>query len=417
MTDMGLADWLAHLETLHPKSIDLGLERITSVAERLGVRATHCKTITVAGTNGKGSCVATLDALLRRQGYRVGVYTSPHLMAFNERIAIDGAHASDADILDAFNAIETARGEISLSYFEFATLAALWLFRRAGVDIQVLEVGLGGRLDAVNLVDADACVITSIGLDHTEWLGDTRECIAVEKAGVARLGCPAVVADNDPPKSLLHTLESVGARASVLGIDWTLDGHCLTLPDGSTLTFSPSSALQASNLAAAAVVLFSLGLIHDRAAVIAGLNAVTVPGRQQRLGWQDRDVWCDVAHNRESVAVLVQALIREGATNACHAVFAGMADKPLGDMIGGMSTVVNHWHLAPLEGIPRAASPQQVAAFTPAGATTCYEALDDVLPALLAETKVGDRIVVFGSFVTVGAMLQQLHPTKVVVSE
>ncbi len=417
MTDMGLAEWLAHLETLHPKSIDLGLERITSVAERLGVRATYCKTITVAGTNGKGSCVATLENLLRRQGYRVGVYTSPHLIAFNERIAIDGAQASDADILDAFNAIEQARGDISLSYFEFATLAALWLFRRAGVDIQVLEVGLGGRLDAVNLVDADACVITSIGVDHTEWLGDTRECIAVEKAGVARLGCPAVVADNDPPISLLHTLESVGARASVLGVDWTLDGHCLTLPDGSTLTFSPSPALQASNLAAAAVVLFSLGLIHDRAAVIAGLNAVTVPGRQQRLGWHDRDVWCDVAHNRESVAVLAQALAREGATNACHAVFAGMADKPLGDMIVGMSTVVNHWHLAPLEGIPRAASPQQVAAFTPADATTCYEALDDVLPALLAVTKAGDRIVVFGSFVTVGAMLLQLHPGKVVASE
>ena len=417
MTDMGLAEWLAHLETLHPKSIDLGLERITSVAERLGVRATYCKTITVAGTNGKGSCVATLENLLRRQGYRVGVYTSPHLIAFNERIAIDGAQASDADILDAFNAIEQARGDISLSYFEFATLAALWLFRRARVDIQVLEVGLGGRLDAVNLVDADACVITSIGVDHTEWLGDTRECIAVEKAGVARLGCPAVVADNDPPISLLHTLESVGARACVLGVDWTLDGHCLTLPDGSTLTFSPSPALQASNLAAAAVVLFSLGLIHDRAAVIAGLNAVTVPGRQQRLGWHDRDVWCDVAHNRESVAVLAQALAREGATNACHAVFAGMADKPLGDMIAGMSTVVNHWHLAPLAGIPRAASPQQVAAFTPADATTCYEALDDVLPALLAVTKAGDRIVVFGSFVTVGAMLLQLHPGKVVASE
>lgn len=417
MTDMGLAEWLAHLETLHPKSIDLGLERITSVAERLGVRATPCRTITVAGTNGKGSCVATLDDLLRRQGYRVGVYTSPHLIAFNERIVIDGAQASDADILDAFQAIEKARGDISLSYFEFATLAALWLFRRAEVDIQVLEVGLGGRLDAVNLVDADACVITSIGLDHTEWLGDTRECIAVEKAGVARLGCPAVVADNDPPLSLLHTLESVGARASVLGVDWTLDGHCLTLPDGSTLTFSPSPALQASNLAAAAVVLFSLGLIHDRAAVVAGLNAVTVPGRQQRLGWQDRDVWCDVAHNRESVAVLAQALAREGATNACHAVFAGMADKPLGDMIAGMSTVVNHWHLAPLEGIPRAASPQQVAAFTPTDATTCYEALDDVLPALLAVTKAGDRIVVFGSFVTVGAMLLQLHSGQVVASE
>lgn len=413
MTDIGLAEWLAHLETLHPKSIDLGLERVSTVADRLGVRKPRCKTITVAGTNGKGSCVAALDELLRRQGYRVGLYTSPHLFVFNERIVINGAQATDADILDAFNAIEATRGEISLSYFEFATLAALWLFCRSEVDVQVLEVGLGGRLDAVNLVDADACVITSIGIDHTEWLGDTRELIAVEKAGVARSGCPAIVADGDPPASLLKTLESVGAQTSVLGIDWKLEGSCLTLPNGSVLTFSPPPALQASNLSAAAVVLFTMGLVHDEARVIAGLNAVTVLGRQQRLCWRDRDVWCDVAHNRESVALLAQALAREGAVHSSHAVFAGMADKPLSDMIGAMTDLVNHWHLAPLEGVSRAASPTEVAAFTPAHATTCYEALEDVLPALLDATQAGDRIVVFGSFVTVGAMLSQLQPSNV----
>jgi len=412
MTETSLAGWLAHLETLHPKSIDLGLERITTVAERLGVRRPHCKTITVAGTNGKGTCVAALNELLTRQGYRVGLYTSPHLFVFNERIVVDGVPATDADILDAFNVIETSRESISLSYFEFATLAALWLFRRSEVDVQVLEVGLGGRLDAVNLVDADACVITSIGIDHTEWLGDTRECIAIEKAGVARAGCPAVVADSDPPITLLNTLDSIGAQASVLGTDWLLEGASLTLPDGSQLSFSPSTALQISNLAAAAVVLSLMGLVHDRQALIAGLNAVTVPCRQQRLSWLGRDVWCDVAHNRESVAVLAEALAREEPAKSNHAVFAGMADKPLGDMIAIMENVINHWHIPSLEGMSRAASPHEVAAFTPKNATTCYEAVEAVLPSLIEVTEAGDRLVIFGSFVTVGAMLSELQDSS-----
>lgn len=413
MTDASLADWLAHLETLHPKSIDLGLERITAVAERLAVRKPRCKTITVAGTNGKGSCVAALNELLTRQGFSVGVYTSPHLLAFNERMVINGFPATDADILSAFNAIEASRGDISLSYFEFATLAALWLFKQSGVDVQVLEVGLGGRLDAVNLVDADACVITSIGLDHTEWLGDTRELIAVEKACVARPGCPAVVADTDPPDTLLDTLASIGAKRSVIGVDWILENESLTLPDGTRLAFSSSPALQPSNLAAAAVVLALMGLVHDVNEVVAGLNVVTLAGRQQRLQWYERDVWCDVSHNRESVALLAAALAREGSTNVCHAVFAGMADKPLSDMIGLMKGHVDHWHLPPLAEMPRAALPSAVAAFTPAGATTCYENLDDVLAALLEATHAGDRIVIFGSFVTVGAMLAQLQQSGV----
>ncbi|MEK9542820.1 MAG: Mur ligase family protein, partial [Luminiphilus sp.] len=189
--------WLAHLETLHPQKIDLELLRVRTVAQRLGLLPAAMTTITVAGTNGKGSCVAALAALLKARGYLVGCYTSPHLLNFNERITIDQTPASDGEIITAFEAIEDSRQDISLSYFEFATLASLYLFKRAGVDFQVLEVGLGGRLDAVNIVDASACVITSIGVDHTEWLGDTRELIAIEKAGVARAGRPAVVAEQD----------------------------------------------------------------------------------------------------------------------------------------------------------------------------------------------------------------------------
>lgn len=409
MTELSLTDWLAHLETLHPKSIDLGLERVSTVAHRLGVAIPSCKTITVAGTNGKGSCVAALNALLTRQGLRVGLYTSPHLFEFNERIVVNGAPASDQAILRAFHTIDRARGDISLSYFEFATLAALWLFQEADVDVQVLEVGLGGRLDAVNLVDANACVITSIGIDHTEWLGDTRELIAVEKAGVARTGCLAVVADNDPPQSLLDSLSAIGAQICVMGSEWLLEGNMIQLPDGHCVTFSPPASLQASNLAAAAVVVSQMGLVTDLELLSRGLSAVTVPGRQQRIDWHERDVWCDVAHNRESVAVLAKALAEAGSTRRCHAVFAGMADKPLSDMISIMTSHVNEWHLPPLKDVPRAALPADIAAFTPKDATVVYDSLDAVLPALMTATEVGDRVVIFGSFVTVGAMLSQLQ--------
>ena len=222
---LALSDWLDRLQSQHPVEIDLGLERVAQVAGRLDLLRPEAKTFTVAGTNGKGSVVEVLSSLLAASGLTVGAYTSPHLLRFNERIRISGNEASDRDIVRAFEAIEDARRNVSLTYFEVATLAAMWLFREQGVDAQVLEVGLGGRLDAVNIVDADVAVVTSIGMDHTDWLGDDRGQIAIEKAGIARPARPCVVADLDPPDTLARRLAELGAQSSLLGRDWFVTDH------------------------------------------------------------------------------------------------------------------------------------------------------------------------------------------------
>ncbi|MEM8942583.1 MAG: Mur ligase family protein, partial [Pseudomonadota bacterium] len=220
MIDDDLDTWLAHLERIHPKSIDLGLERSTEVARRLGLLPLPSKVLVVAGTNGKGTVAHASDALLQAQGFRTGRFTSPHILRFNERIAVDGVPVSDRLILDAFRAIETARSETTLTYFEFSTLAAIWVFAQAGVDVAILEVGLGGRLDAVNIADGDVSVITSISLDHQAWLGETVELIAPEKAAVARSGKPVVLAERAYPSTLHQTLEEIGARVLRAGREW-----------------------------------------------------------------------------------------------------------------------------------------------------------------------------------------------------
>lgn len=222
MTQRSLADWLSYLEQLHPTAIDMGLERSREVARRLGLGRPAKRVVTVTGTNGKGSTCALLAELLREQGLSVGVYSSPHLLRYNERVRIDGVEAGDAQLCDAFSAVEAARGEISLTYFEMGTLAAFWLFERAGLDFAVLEVGLGGRLDAVNLIDADLALITSIGLDHADWLGDTRESVAFEKAGILRAGKPALCGDLDPPQPLLEQVAALGAPLYLRGRDYDL---------------------------------------------------------------------------------------------------------------------------------------------------------------------------------------------------
>ena len=218
MTPRSLAEWLAYLERLHPSAIDMGLERSREVAARLGLSRPAPRVITVTGTNGKGSTCAFVAALLRAQGLKVGVYSSPHLLRYNERVQIDGEQASDAGLCEAFSAVEAARGETSLTYFEMGTLAALWLFERAELDVAVLEVGLGGRLDAVNLVDADLALITSIGVDHADWLGDTRESVAFEKAGIMRAGKPALCGDFDPPLPLLERVIELDSPLFLLSL-------------------------------------------------------------------------------------------------------------------------------------------------------------------------------------------------------
>jgi len=405
MPEASLDSWLSHLETLHPKKIDLGLDRLRRVATRLDLIPTAVKTVTVAGTNGKGTCVAALDALLRASGRRTGVYTSPHLIRFNERIVIDGEPATDREIVTAFVAIEGARGDISLSYFEFATLAALWLFREAGVDWQVLEVGLGGRLDAVNLIDADACVITSIGLDHTEWLGETREQIAPEKAGVARAGRPAIVAEPDPPATLLPALDERGARTLLRNRDWSISDHRLTDPRGSNFDLPGVPGLRPDNLAAAVVALEALGIPVDQALIDRGLGSLSLAGRQQCVTFRAREIWFDVAHNRESVAALFTTIADQPPVRVTHGVFGGMADKPLRDMIALASPHIDEWHLPAADEVPRAASPAAIGTLLAGASVVTYDGPEAAWEGVLRASEPGDRIVIFGSFVTVGAQL------------
>ncbi len=408
-----LSTWLSHLETLHPKTIDLGLTRITSVADRLGVRQDKPMTITVAGTNGKGTTVATLQHLLKQQGVSVGTYTSPHLIAFNERIAIGGVPASDARILAAFAEIEAARGDITLSYFEFATLAALLIFKQEAVDWQILEVGLGGRLDAVNCVDTDLAIVTSIGLDHTEWLGDTREEIAPEKAGIARRDKPAIVAELQPPPTLQPALDAIGAESYTLGRDWQLAGWRLTLPGGRVIDLPPSHSLQGSNMAAAVVALDLLGLGSSQEEIYLALREFSVAGRQFRSSHKDREWWLDVSHNRESVSALIEALAVNPCSGATHLLFGAMADKPLRDMIASASTVGSVWHLPDNKAGERPASPASLAELInvvdPLATTRIYESPEGAYEGVLGLTEQGDRIVVFGSFVTIGEQMKLMQ--------
>ena len=412
MTKSSLASWLSYLEQLHPKAIDLGLERIANVADRLMLQVRPPTTLTVAGTNGKGSCVAVMDAALRAAGHRVGVYTSPHLVHFNERIVIDGRPVSDQSICDAFDAIDTARGNITLSYFEFATLAALWLFRKAGVDMQILEVGLGGRLDGVNILDADVAVVTSIGLDHTDWLGDTRELIAIEKAGIARSGKPVVVADADIPSTLLPELKRIGARVIQLDRDWTITGATLRHGPAFEMTLPAPSGLLDRNIAAALIALDAIGIDISSPLINDAINRLTLAGRRQHIDFNDVDVLLDVAHNRESVAILIAALVAKPVSGRTLAVFAAMADKPIHDILGACSLYVDVWFLPDFAEHQRVAKSSDLVEELRGSSVQCYVDFDAAWSAVWSVAAQGDRILVFGSFVTVGAAVDRMRRTK-----
>ncbi|MCC5871464.1 MAG: bifunctional folylpolyglutamate synthase/dihydrofolate synthase [Gammaproteobacteria bacterium] len=349
---MTLDDWLARLERLHPREMDLGLERLRQVFERLGGRRPAPTVITVAGTNGKGSVVATLQALFRQHGWRVGVTTSPHLHRFNERIVITGQTASDADIMTAFERIERARGNITLTYFEFAILAAFELMADAELDVAVLEVGLGGRLDAVNLIDADVAVISSVDLDHEAWLGPDRETIGREKAGILRHGQPLVVGELDPPQSVLdraaelevpvyragrdfHWDETPGGAIFRGGAERQVELGCL--PQAQLLPANLAAALQAASLLLELVPAH----VHD---ALAGLD---LPGRAQRR-WALGSEWIlDVAHNPHALAALVE---RIGTERRWVAVFGTFGDKRSDRMLELLEPCVTAVHLAPTPG-------------------------------------------------------------------
>ena len=477
-----LTDWLAYCERLHPTSIDMGLERVRTVADRMGLKF-DCPIITVAGTNGKGSTCAMLEAILLASGYRTGMYTSPHLVHFEERCRVRGEIANATDLVANFARVESARAlngdEISLTYFEFTTLAILQLLADARLDVVILEVGLGGRLDAVNIVDADCAVITSIDLDHMEFLGTTREAIGFEKAGIMRAGRPVVVSDPVPPQSVLDQAARLGADLWRFGQDFNFSGDKLQWNwvgranagplQGSTAPSGGSAAREAASVGASAAsagppqarpapsggsaareaasvgaktfrryaglaypalrganqlinasgVLATLAALRDRLPVTAqsvrsGLSVVELPGRFQIIPGQPTLV-LDVAHNPHSVAALTENLDAMGFYPCTHAVFGAMADKDVGPMLARIGPLVDRWYFTDLP-TPRAATGEALRAawqagnsrrdVTAAAFTTPQLALDAAVKA----ANPTDRIVVFGSFYSVGGILKHGVP-------
>jgi dihydrofolate synthase/folylpolyglutamate synthase len=416
--------WLAYLETLHPKAIAMGLARVDAVFERLGTRI-ECPVITVTGTNGKGSTCAMLEAMLRSAGYRVGLYTSPHLLRYNERVHITGSDAIDDDLLLAFNAVEDARlatldaagAPILLTYFEFGTLAALWLFARAALDVLILEVGLGGRLDAVNIIDADVAVLTSVDIDHVDYLGPTREDIGREKAGVFRAGKPAVVAEPHPPASVENAVLAVGARSVQIGRDYGYVDEAMQWryrgPRGERFGLPFPALRGAYQLANAATALVVLDLLHERLPVSAGalregLLTVTLPGRFQVLPGRPTVV-LDVAHNPHAARALADALGSMGYHPETFAVCGMLADKDIDGVLRAMQRRIDRWYVATLPG-PRGADAERLCAAlrgigVPDAMIRAFPDVAGAYSAALGNAGEADRIAVFGSFHTVAAAL------------
>ena len=414
--DSTLAEWLAYLETLHPKAIAMGLDRVSAVYARLGV-VLRCPVITVGGTNGKGSTCALLECMLRAGGYRVGAYTSPHLLHYNERVRVDAAEATDDALLEAFAAVESARLTTPLTYFEFGTLATLWLLARAELDVVVLEVGLGGRLDAVNVVDADVAIVTTVAIDHVDYLGTTREDIGREKAGIFRSGAYAICADRLPPATLLAQASAIGAKLLRIGIDYDFtahDGQWSYRGPGGTRHGLPIPALRgAYQLANAATALAALDVLRDRlpvpmGAVREGLVSVELPGRLQVLPGRPVTV-LDVAHNPQAAAALADSLASMGFHPQTWAVFGIMADKDIGSVIAALLPRVDRWFVASLPP-PRGATAEdlrlrlQAAGVAPAAIRDFNDPASAYRAAREAVAE-ADRIIVFGSFLTVAAAL------------
>ncbi len=427
--DYLLADWLAHAERLHPKTIDMGLGRVKTVADRMGLKF-DCPIITVAGTNGKGSTCAMLEAILDEAGYRTGVYTSPHLVHFEERCRVRGEIVSATDLVAACTRVERARGQkdaqnddISLTYFEFTTLAIVQLLMDAKLDVVILEVGLGGRLDAVNIFDTDCAIITSIDLDHMELLGNTRELIGFEKAGIMRSGKPVVVSDPMPPQSVMDHAAKVGADLWKFGTDFNFSGDKQQwgwAGRGRRYAGLAYPALRGANqLMNASGVLAALTALRDKLPVTAqavrvGLSMVELPGRFQIIPGQPTLV-LDVAHNPHSVAALAENLDAMGFYPCTHAVFGAMADKDVAPMLARVGPMVDKWYFTDLP-TARAATGEVLqsawqASNTRKDATSnAYKTPESALQAAVAAADPADRIVVFGSFYTVGGILKDGIP-------
>jgi dihydrofolate synthase/folylpolyglutamate synthase len=417
-----LAEWLSYQEHINPRTIELGLDRVREVWQRMGGHAPAPKVITIGGTNGKGSTVALLEAMLKASGRRVGAFTSPHLLEYNERIRIDGVDATDAALVASFERIEAARGSIPLTYFEFGTLAALDLFARAKVEVAVLEVGLGGRLDAVNIIDADVAVITTIDLDHMEWLGPDRDSIGREKAGIARAHRPLIIGELDPPAGLLDALAACSASVVRAGVDFSVERH----PGGWRWQHRDGSLLELPNPplaapvqfanAAAAVAAFhalwqsgtTLAAKDFFSAVSNGLHEVRIQARLQSFGG-DPALVVDVGHNPQAARALAEWLDGQPSRRV-HAVYGALADKDVAGVIAALGERVACWHLAGLEtvsarGLAACALGAIFRRTLPQGSFDIHPNVSEALAAAQLAARSGDCILAFGSFHVASAVL------------
>lgn len=415
-TPSSVAGWLSYIESLHPASIAMGLSRVKEVAQRLNFKFNY-QVITVGGTNGKGSTCAMLERVYLQAGYQVGCYTSPHLLHYQERVRLQGKHISDDLLCRAFTAVEQARAEVALTYFEMGTLSALWAFEQSNLEVVVLEVGLGGRLDAVNIVDAQCAIVTNVDLDHMEFLGDTREAIGFEKAGIYRQQQIAICGDLNPPQSLVQYAKQIGAPLACNGVTFAMtpqSPHAIYRDQEGELTLGHLALQGEYQWQNAASVMYAVRRMHPQlpvsdACLVAAIQGTQVTGRFQY--WQHApDIILDVAHNPHAARALrqnIQALRASGAS--IYAVFSMLADKDIQSVVATLQPVIDEWAIAPIVH-PRAASVTQLAAMVREQAGNQPVHLFATLPQALShcynKASINDKIIVFGSFFTVASILQ-----------
>jgi dihydrofolate synthase/folylpolyglutamate synthase len=418
-----LDDWLAFISAQHPSNIALGLDRVREVASRMSPsllgerRGDRAVVVTVGGTNGKGSTCAILERILLEAGYRVGTYTSPHILRYNERVRLAGEDVDDGALARSFERVEAARGQTPLTYFEFGTLAALAIFEEAGVEAMVLEVGLGGRLDAVNVVDTDCAIVASVDIDHVDWLGGDRESIGFEKAGIFRPGRPAIFGDTDPPRRLVEHAREIGADLQILGRDYRIEAHPRQWDFSGRRGAKHSLPIPALRgrwqLRNAAAALAGLDELASRLPVSIGevrrgLTTVRLAGRLQSLPGRPV-VLLDVAHNPHAARALADALGEMAYAERTFAVFAMLADKDIGGVIDAVRGRIDRWYVSATES-DRAAPAAEVArmlAERGAGeAARTFASVEEALAAARGDAGPNDRIVVFGSFTTVAEALR-----------
>ncbi|WP_026973419.1 bifunctional tetrahydrofolate synthase/dihydrofolate synthase [Aliagarivorans marinus] len=400
-----LADWLCYLEQQHHSAIDLGLDRIARVAQRADLHQQSAKVITVAGTNGKGSSCALLEQLLLAKGYQVGVYSSPHLVDFRERVRVNGQLPPAEDFCSSFEHIEQLRGDVSLSFFEFTTLAALDMFRRLPLDYVILEVGLGGRLDATNIVDADVALVTTVALDHVDWLGDDIEQIGREKAGIFREGRPAVIADPEMVGSVAEQAASLHCQTLQAGVHYQFqidDGHWRYQSAQSSFDKLLLPQLPLMNAAGVLAVLEHLGVVLSLEELNDGLRNWQLAGRLQ---WLNDQVLVDVAHNPQSAQYLAQRLPALADGRKVHAVVAMLADKDAAATLDAVAPLIEHWHIAGLA-MPRGDDGSRLAELLVGQSVTRYSSVADAYRTALQNLQPDHLVLVFGSFFTVAEVIE-----------